>query len=62
METFQHELPPNPHESANYFSILFFTWTIPLFRRGFVNILKLEDLFQPPASDTSGTLGDRLQM
>lgn len=62
MESTQCQLPPNPRESANFFSIVFFTWTLPLFKKGYEKILKLGDIFQPLTSDRSQRLGDRLEM
>lgn len=62
MESSQRKWPPNPRESANILSIIFFTWTWPLFKKGYQNILKLDDIFKPLRCDKSETLGDRLEM
>ncbi|XP_055306876.1 ATP-binding cassette sub-family C member 4-like [Sitodiplosis mosellana] len=61
MESNHCKLPPNPRESANILSIVFFTWTLPLFKKGYEKILKLGDIFQPLTSDKSDKLGDRLE-
>lgn len=61
MESSRRTLPPNPRENSNIFSILIFTWTLPLFRKGYSKILKLDDIFQPLKADTSELLGDRLE-
>lgn len=62
MESFRRKLPPNPREKANILSVLLFTWTLPLFRKGYAKILELEDIFQPLTSDRSESLGDRLEV
>lgn len=54
-------LSKNPRESANFFSILLFYWTLPLFRKGYTKILELDDLFRPLNADQSQILGDRLE-
>lgn len=61
MESSQQKYPPNPRDSTNIFSILFFSWTIPLFKKGYGKILELEDMFRPLKSDHSNLLGDRLE-
>lgn len=61
METNQPMLSTNPRESANFLSVLFFYWTLPLFRKGYSKILELDDLFQPLNADKSEILGDRLE-
>lgn len=62
MESNHCQLPPNPRESAHVLSVVFFTWTLPLFKKGYEKILKLGDIFQPLITDRSDTLGDRLEM
>ena len=62
MESNHFKLPPNPRESANILSIVFFIWTLPLFKKGYEKILKLGDIFQALTSDKSDRLGDRLEM
>lgn len=61
METTKRKLPPNPRESANILSLIFFSWTIPLFRKGYEKTLKFDDVFQPLQVDRSNSLGDRLE-
>lgn len=62
MESNHCKLPPNPRESANILSIVFFTWTLPIFKKGYEKILKLGDIFRPLNSDKSDRLGDQLEM
>lgn len=62
MESTKRTLPPNPREHSNILSILIFTWTIPLFKKGYAKILELDDIFQPLNADKSESLGDRLQL
>lgn len=62
MESTKRKLPPNPREKTNLLSLLFFTWTIPLFKKGYGKVLELEDIFQPLKSDRSDKLGDRLEV
>lgn len=62
METTKIKLPENPRETAGFFSILFFTWTLPLFKKGYAKILELEDMFRPLNVDRSDQLGNRLEM
>ncbi|XP_044588303.1 probable multidrug resistance-associated protein lethal(2)03659 isoform X2 [Cotesia glomerata] len=52
---------PNPREKANFLSVLFWTWTLKLFRIGYSKILEPEDLFDPIKIDRSSVLGDRLE-
>lgn len=61
MESNQRELPPNPRETANIWSIIFFGWTIPLFKKGYATVLQLNDVFRPLNCDKSQSLGDRLE-
>lgn len=61
MESSRKELPPNPREKSNIFSTLLFTWTLPLFKKGYTKILELDDIFQPLKCDKSDLLGDRLE-
>lgn len=62
MESSQHKLPPNPREKANILSILLFTWTLPLFRKGYTKVLELQDISESLTSDRSESLGDRLEL
>lgn len=61
MDFAKSSLVPNPRDSANIFSILFFYWTIPIFKRGCRKILEIEDVFRPLRADKSKSLGERLQ-
>lgn len=61
MESIRRNLPPNPRDKANIISVLFFTWTIKLFRIGYTKVLDLQDLFRPINKDRSDLLGDRLE-
>ncbi|XP_031628372.1 multidrug resistance-associated protein 4-like [Contarinia nasturtii] len=61
MESAQQKLPPNPRETANFFSKIFLWWTFPLFRKGYRKILHLDDIYQPLKCDRSELLGDRLE-
>lgn len=60
MESGGRKLQPNPRENANFLSLLFFGWTIPLFKRTYGKILDASDVCQPLTEDQSYTLGDRL--
>lgn len=61
MESTHRNLPQNPREKTNFLSVLFFTWTLPLFKKGYGKVLELEDIFQPLKSDRSDLGGDRLE-
>lgn len=61
MESSQQKSPPNPRDTTNFVSALFFTWTFPLFKKGFSKILQMEDMFRPLKCDHSDLLGDRLE-
>lgn len=61
MESTHRYLPPNPREKTNFLSILFFTWTLPLFKKGYNKVLEFDDIFQPLKDDRSDALGDRLE-
>ncbi|XP_058800223.1 ATP-binding cassette sub-family C member 4-like [Phymastichus coffea] len=52
---------PNPRERANVLSILTWTWTFNLFKKGYSKILGVEDLYDPVSTDKSSVLGDRLE-
>ncbi|XP_022904684.2 ATP-binding cassette sub-family C member 4-like isoform X1 [Onthophagus taurus] len=52
---------PNPREKANCLSVLLFTYTIGMFKKGYSKTLETEDLYSPLSSDKSQTLGDRLE-
>lgn len=61
MESIRRKLSPNPRETANILSRLFFTWTLPMFRKGYNKTLSMDDMYQPLNSDRSKSLGDRLE-
>lgn len=54
-------LPENPRENAGLISIVLFSWTLSLFKKGYTKILQLEDIFKPLSSDRSELLGNRLE-
>lgn len=62
MDFVKSSLAPNPRDTANIFSILFFYWTIPIFKRGYRKVLEIEDVFRPLHVDNSKSLGERLQL
>ncbi|CAG9814463.1 unnamed protein product [Phaedon cochleariae] len=51
----------NPRDTANPLSVLFFGYTIDLFRKGYRGTLGAEDLYNPLVRDRSTFLGDRLE-
>jgi ATP-binding cassette subfamily C (CFTR/MRP) protein 4 len=51
----------NPREKANPLSVLFFTYTIGMFKKGYSKALDVDDLYSPIKSDRSTILGDRLE-
>lgn len=61
METGKRKLNENPRQSANLMSILFFGWSIPLFKRTYDKVLDAHDAVQPLEQDRSKILGDRLE-
>ncbi|CAH1104965.1 unnamed protein product [Psylliodes chrysocephalus] len=61
MDLAKENYNPNPRDSANPLSILFFTYTIELFRKGYRKTLDVDDLYNPIKSDRSTLLGDRLE-
>lgn len=61
METVRKKLKENPRDSANIFSVLTFSWVIPLFKEGFNKSLDTEDLFQSRKCDKSKILAEKLQ-
>ncbi|XP_015437296.1 PREDICTED: probable multidrug resistance-associated protein lethal(2)03659 [Dufourea novaeangliae] len=52
---------PNPREKANLLSVLFWWWTIGLFKAGYKKVLQTDDLYDPLKTDRSHVLGDRLE-
>lgn len=61
MESSQRKYSPNPRDNASILSIIFFAWTLPLFKKGYEKVLQIEDMFQPLNADHSKLLGDRLE-
>lgn len=61
MESGSRKLQPNPRQTANLFSIIFFGWTIPLFKQTYDKILDYGDVCEPLPDDRSKALGDRLE-
>lgn len=61
METVKKKLKQNQRDLANIFSVLVFSWVIPLFKEGYSKSLDIEDLFQSRQCDKSKILADRLQ-
>lgn len=61
MESVKRKMSANPREGANIFSILLFSWTIPIFKRGYSKVLELGDIFRPLNADRSELLGNRLE-
>lgn len=61
METVKKKLKENPRDRANIFSILVFSWIIPLFKEGRRKPLDTEDLFQSRNCDKSKVLAEKLQ-
>ncbi|KAF2882882.1 hypothetical protein ILUMI_23292 [Ignelater luminosus] len=51
----------NPRENANPLSVIFFTYTIGLFYKGYKKTLEVNDLYNPLKSDRSSLLGNRLE-
>lgn len=62
METVKKKLKENPRDRANIFSVLVFSWVIPLFKEGFSKPLDTEDLFQSRKCDKSKILAEKLQL
>lgn len=61
MESGRRKLQANPRATANFFSIVFFGWSIPLFKRTYNKVLDATDVSEPLTEDRSSTLGDRLE-
>ncbi|CAG9854513.1 unnamed protein product [Phyllotreta striolata] len=52
---------PNPREKANIFSIIFFVYTLPIFKKGVKKDFEAEDLYNTLESDRSSDLGSTLE-
>lgn len=61
MESGYRTLLKNPRQSANLISIIFFGWSIPIFKRTYENVLHPNDAFEPLDEDRSEYLGNRLE-
>ncbi|XP_045472553.1 ATP-binding cassette subfamily C member 4-like isoform X2 [Harmonia axyridis] len=61
MDTTKEKYNPNPREKANPLSVLFFTYTLPMFKKGSSKELDVDDLYNPLPLDRSQHLGDRLE-
>lgn len=61
MDTGNREYLPNPRDSAGIFSVIFYLWLIPLFRKGYTKVLELSDVYQACRGDRSEAVGQRLQ-
>ncbi|KAG7207749.1 hypothetical protein KM043_009361 [Ampulex compressa] len=61
MDSSKSKSKPNPREKANIFSVLFWWWTISLFKTGYRKVLQTDDLYDPLKVDRSTTLGNRLE-
>ncbi|XP_069672860.1 ATP-binding cassette sub-family C member 4-like [Periplaneta americana] len=61
MDTGKKRDNPNPREHANPISVLFFLWTVGLFRKGYRENLVEEDLYNPLKTDESEYLGNKLE-
>ncbi|XP_057653050.1 ATP-binding cassette sub-family C member 4-like [Diorhabda carinulata] len=61
MDIAKENYNPNPRDSANVFSVMFFTYTVDMFKKGYRKVLDVDDLYNPIRSDRSALLGDRLE-
>lgn len=61
MESGTRKLQTNPREHANWLSVLFFGWTIPIFKRTHGKVLDSTDVNEPLKEDQSHVLGNRLE-
>lgn len=61
MESSYQKLLKNPRQSASLISVLFFGWSIPLFKTSYKRVLNSNDAFEPLSDDRSKVLGDRLE-
>lgn len=60
MESAKRKLLTNPRQTANLFSVLFFTWSLPIYKKSFIKELNTDDVCAPLNVDRSSALGDRL--
>lgn len=61
MESGHRKLLKNPRQTASIASILFFGWSIPIFKKTYKHILQSNDAIEPLNNDRSEYLGDRLE-
>lgn len=61
MELGERKLQENPRQSANLISILFFGWSIPIFKKTYNKTLDSNDACEPLLQDRSIELGNRLE-
>ncbi|KAK9869558.1 hypothetical protein WA026_003311 [Henosepilachna vigintioctopunctata] len=61
MDATKETYNPNPREGASPLSILFFKFTLPMFKKGYSKALDVDDLYNPLSVDRSRYLGDRLE-
>lgn len=62
MDSTYRKLLQNPRQSASWISILFFGWTIPIFKQSYQDEpLHPNDAFGPLDNDQSDILGDQLE-
>ncbi|XP_018561045.1 multidrug resistance-associated protein 4 [Anoplophora glabripennis] len=61
MDITKENVNPNPRDSANPLSVIFFAYTIGMFKKGYRKTLDVDDLYNPLRSDRSMLLGDRLE-
>ncbi|KAG5877618.1 hypothetical protein JTB14_015566 [Gonioctena quinquepunctata] len=62
MDPASEKYNPNPRDGANFFSVLFYWYTLPIFRKGMKKTLDVEDIYNPLKEDRSGLLGNRLEI
>lgn len=60
METVKPKLLPNPCENSSLLSKVTFSWTLPLFKKGYSKILEISDLYETLNEDRADILGERL--
>lgn len=61
MEIGVRKLQDNPRETANLISVIFFGWSIPLFKQTYNKILNACDSIAPLREDRSEALGDQIE-
>lgn len=61
MESGRRKLHKNPRQTASVLSIIFFGWSIPIFKRTYDKSLDANDANEPLTVDRSSELGDRIE-